>query len=158
MGRPEYITNLQEIINTEDPVIILGGKQTNSGNYLSTPESSLAINANSPNGERAFKFIQWVLSETTQADQFKVNFVPVHNQALQARIQAATPLGSRAQQSIAQYQELLNNDFDIQTYLDGKFSNEIFWPLWQEYLNDKITVEEFSKQLSDKTDIYLQEL
>ena len=158
MGRPEYITNLQEIINTEDPVIILGGKQTNSGNYLSTPESSLAINANSPNGERAFKFIQWVLSETTQADQFKVNFTPVHKQALQTRIQAATPLGSQAQEGIAQYQELLNNDFDIQTYLDMKFYEEILYPLWKNYRDDKITVEEFSKQLSDKTDIYLQEL
>ena len=87
-----------------------------------------------------------------------MHFTPVHNQALQTRIQAATPLGSQAQEGIAQYQELLNSDFDIQTFLDGKFSNEIFMPLWQEYLNDKITVEEFSRQLSDKTDIYLQEL
>ena len=133
-------------------------KKEDSGGYLAQPYGSLAINANSPNGERAFKFIQWVLSETTQADQFKVNYTPVHSQALQTRIQASAPLGSQAQQSIAQYQELLNSDFDIQTYLDGKFSNEIFMPLWQEYLNDKITVEEFSRQLSDKTDIYLQEL
>ena len=71
--------------------------------------------------------------------RFKVNFVPVHNQALQTRIQAATPLGSQAQEGIAQYQNMLSDNLEIQAFLDGKFSNEIFWPLWQEYLNDKIT-------------------
>ena len=98
------------------------------------------------------------IHRTGNADQFKVNFTPVHKQALQTRIQAATPLGSQAQEGIAQYQELLNNDFDIQTYLDMKFYEEILYPLWKNYRDDKITVEEFSKQLSDKTDIYLQEL
>ncbi len=162
LGYPEYICNVisdtKSLTSEKDHILLYAEKKEDSGGYLAQPYGSLAINANSPNGERAFKFIQWVLSETTQADRFKVNYTPVHSQALQTRIQASAPLGSQAQQSITQYQELLNSDFDIQTYLDGKFSNEIFMPLWQEYLNDKITVEEFSRQLSDKTDIYLQEL
>ncbi len=161
-GTPEMLTPIatsNEILLSEnDRILLYGEKKEDSRGCIVQLYGSLAINANSPNGERAFKFIQWVLSETTQADRFKVNFTPVHNQALQTRIQAATPLGSQAQEDIAQYQELLNSDFDIQTFLDGKFSNEIFMPLWQEYLNDKITVEEFSKQLNNKTDIYLQEL
>ena len=159
---PEIIcdtfANTKLLLSENDHTLLYGEKKEDSGGYLAQPYGSLAINANSPNGERAFKFIQWVLSETTQADRFKVNFVPVHNQALQTRIQAATPLGSQAQEGIAQYQNMLSDNLEIQAFLDGKFSNEIFWPLWQEYLNDKITVEEFSKQLSDKTDIYLQEL
>ena len=161
-GTPESLSgiaaNNKILLSENDRVLLYEEKKEDSSGCIVQPYGSLAINANSPNGERAFKFIQWVLSETTQADQFKVHFTPVHKQALQTRIQAATPLGSQAQEGIAQYQELLNSDFDIQTFLDGKFSNEIFMPLWQEYLNDKITVEEFSRQLSDKTDIYLQEL
>ena len=43
-------------------------------------------------------------------------------------------------------------------FLDMKFYEEILYPLWKNYRDDKITVEEFSKQLSNKTDIYLQEL
>lgn len=154
---PEFMLNIKELFDAEDTAVILGGKRTSSGNYLAMPECSLAINANSPNGERAFKFIQWVLSETTQSDRFKVRHTPVHNQALQTRIQAATPLGSQAQAGIAQYQNIVNSQFDIQTTLDTTFYEEILYPLWKNYCDDKITVEEFSKQLSDKTDIYLQE-
>ena len=161
-GGPESFGNLvgnnNLLLSEDDRILLYGEKKEDSSGCIVQPYGSLAINANSPNGERAFKFIQWVLSETTQADRFKVNFTPVHKQALQTRIQAATPLGSQAQEGIAQYQELLNNDFDIQTYLDMKFYEEILYPLWKNYRDDKITVEEFSKQLSDKTDIYLQEL
>ncbi len=147
-----YIGSKNSYLKDDDKLILIADKMSSDSGTTAVPWNTVAINSNSPNGERAFKFIQWALSETTQKTKFGT--IPVCKNAVVDYKVA----GTKNEESMREYKAILDDVRAVQTYSDMRFVNDIFWPLWEDFLDDKITVEELSKQLSDKTDIYLQEL
>ena len=120
--------------------------------YSARPALFAAISQNSPNGERAFEFIRWCLSETAQMEQYQT-CIPVNTKALNALI---TQECVGKDDLKAQYYDFINN-LSITPAPDYKFALEIFEPLWNEYVDDKMSVEELTKELDNKARIYLKE-
>lgn len=146
-----YIASKNSSLKEDDKLILIADKMTSDSGTTAVPWNTVAINANSPNGARAFKFIQWALSETTQRSKFST--IPVCKNAVP---DYKVP-GTKNEESMREYKAILDDVRYVQSYSDMRFVNEIFWPLWEDFLDDKITVDELSQQLSNKTDLYLQE-
>lgn len=148
--------NISEIVSMADTeqgeYVFIPVRESTGGKYSIYPALFAAISQNSPNGERAFEFILWCLSETTQMEQYQT-CIPVNTKALNALI---TQECVGKDDLKAQYYDFINN-LSITPAPDYKFVLEIFEPLWNEYVDDKMSVEELTKELDNKARIYLKE-
>lgn len=148
--------NIGEIVSMADTAqgeyVFIPVRESAGGKYSIYPALFAAISQNSPNGERAFEFILWCLSETTQMEQYQT-CIPVNTKALNALI---TQECVGKDDLKAQYYDFINN-LSITSGPDYKFVLEIFEPLWNEYMDDKMSVEELTKELDNKARIYLKE-
>lgn len=119
---------------------------------------SVAINSNSPNGERAFKFVEWLISEQTQSDTTIISngVNSIHKAAFQTRIDQTMALSQQEQEIVRQYCSL-SEAITSTCNIDIAFHSEIFYPLWSDYLDDKLTLEEFVSQLDSKANLYFKE-
>ena len=148
--------NISEIVSMADTeqgeYVFIPVRESTGGKYSIYPALFAAISQNSPNGERAFEFIRWCLSETAQMEQYQT-CIPVNTKALNALI---TQECVGKDDLKAQYYDFINN-LSITPAPDYKFVLEIFEPLWNEYMDDKMSVEELTKELDNKARIYLKE-
>ena len=145
--------------STQDEKYILIPETTKGGGEMAyLVNGSVAISANSPNGDRAFKFIQWLTSEQTQCDTTMIPITcdAIHKKAFDTRIDQLPALSTREKDILQQYREL-NAKITGVTNIDGSFYTTIFYPLWTQYLEDSITLDDFISQLNDKSKLYFKE-
>jgi hypothetical protein len=128
-----------------------------------------AINTNSPKLELALSYLKGLLGEPLQGhlrdDTFNYSFgVPLMDSVRKNVVEAIfydaeqwyIERTSESEAFVNKYIEIANNVTSCYM-IDGKWEEEIFTPVKREYVEGKITADQFAQTLQQKTNIFLKE-
>ena len=137
--------------------LLYSQRDEKNGGYLADVNCCVAINANSANGKRAFEFVKWLMREDTQWDDGIVAN-PINLDAVDWQLTNVwRDYRSESEDLKQQYMDIIHN-ITVCKIRDTKFYYSVFSTLWQDYKDDKITLDTFVKELDNKASLYLQEL
>lgn len=125
----------------------------------------VAVNETCKDKEKAWKFVEYLLSDSVQSTMGESNILiygePVN---LDARRQNKELWEKFAENDpallnfIGKYYEMLDHTTGCGTITyNMEYFNQVFAPYYEDYEKGKITLEEFCRQLDNKTGIFLKE-
>lgn len=137
------------------------GSETEYSAYV---QQMVAINDNCKEKEKAWKFLEFALSVNTQCSMGGSTLIwgnPVNKQALESDREIwLQSIGKdrELKKFIEDYYKALEkaNHYGDYAY-NMEYDNEVFKPLLQSYLDGKLTLDQFCRDLDNKTGIYLKE-
>ena len=158
-------------VNKSSDTLIPKGIKFNQSDkgYYATPKLIVAINSNCKDKEQAFRFVKYLMSESIQnwdsLSNHNLGGLPINISSLEQIKQLMIDDEQKTYGTNSGYREYLDACFKIvdqvigcrSAYFDVKYAKEIFDPLFNDYLNNKISVEELGKQLDSKTELYMKE-
>ena len=150
----------------DDKPLIYPIKEYNGEDYSAYVGRMIAINDNSNRKNKAWEVIDYALSPSFQNsmvdDDYSTGLNPVSLEGQQRNKEMLLNINSEQRavmkDFIDRYYELLNSvtKCDCLTY-NAMYVQEVFDPLYVEYENGKKTLDEFVKELQNKTGLYLKE-
>ena len=154
-------------------MVLFGLKDPESGGYYGHTTYCFAINANSKKKDLALDYLKALLSEEFQGEPQSPVFqsvfgLPVLNSVRDEAIStgmwdqdsmgepAWLPETPEAEAYVQKFAEISGNVTSC--YMaDGRWEQEIFDPLYDDYDKGKITADQFAQALQQKTNLFLKE-
>ena len=154
-------------------MVLFGLKDPESGGYYGHTTYCFAINANSKKKDLALDYLKALLSEEFQGEPRSPVFqsvfgLPVLNSVRDEAIStgmwdqdsmgepAWLPETPEAEAYVQKFAEISGNVTSC--YMaDGRWEQEIFTPLYDDYDKGKITADQFAQALQQKTNLFLKE-
>ena len=150
----------------DDTFLIYPIKEYNGKDYSAYVGRMMAINDNSNRKNKAWEVIDYALSPSFQNSMvdtdYSVGLNPVSLEGQQRNKEMLLNMNSEQRalmkDFIDRYYELLNSvtKCDCLTY-NSMYVQEVFDPLYLEYESGEKTLDEFVKELQNKTGLYLKE-
>ena len=158
------------VINQSSDNIIPKGIQLNESEnkYYANPRIMVAINSNCKDKEQAFQFVKYLLSDSVQnwdsIQEQGFGGFPVNNTSFE-EVKKILQNDKITFKNDLEYEKYLSSCYEIvenisecrSVFYNATYAREIFDPLFDEYVNGKISVDEFVSQLDNRTELYLQE-
>ena len=161
------------IAKANQNMVLFGLKDPESGGYYGHTTYCFAINANSKKKDLALDYLKALLSEEFQGEPRSPVFqsvfgLPVLNSVRDEAIStgmwdqdsmgepAWLPETPEAEAYVQKFAEISGNVTSC--YMaDGRWEQEIFDPLYDDYDKGKITADQFAQALQQKTNLFLKE-